>query len=65
MNQVATQSTFAPRNLPIATAIQWVESRFDVMNQRRKLRMLDDAALQDLGLSYKDALAESRKPFFL
>lgn len=65
MAHTATFSTFAPREISFAAAATWVATRSDVMNQRRKLRTLDDAALADIGLSFKDALAESRKPFFL
>lgn len=65
MAQTATFTTFAPRGFSFAAVATWVVTRSDVMNQRRKLRTLDDAALADLGLTFKDALGESRKPFFL
>ena len=65
MAQTATFSTFAPRRVSFAAVAAWIVTRFDVMNQRRKLRTLDDAALADIGLTFKDALHQSRKPFFL
>ncbi|MFD1157491.1 DUF1127 domain-containing protein [Roseovarius aestuarii] len=35
-----------------------------VYRQRRVLARLDDAALDDIGLSRDDALRESRRPFW-
>ncbi len=37
---------------------------WQLAEQRRRLGMLDDAALKDIGLSRADALQESERPFW-
>ncbi len=65
MSQIAVNSTLAPRGLSFTTIWAWAVARFDVIKQRRALRHLDDAALSDIGISYREALREARKPFWM
>lgn len=42
----------------------WLQRALEVSRQRRALYQLDDAALNDLGLSRADAWQEADKPFW-
>jgi len=46
------------------SAVKMIAHMFAAQNQRRALRNLDSAALNDLGLSYEDAKAEANRPFW-
>ncbi len=65
MAQTAKLTTLAPRGMSISALLEWAMARFDKINQRRALRRLDDAALSDIGISYRAAMREANKPFFL
>lgn len=44
--------------------LRWLGDRLERQRTRRALAALDDAALEDLGLTREDAERESRRPFW-
>lgn len=56
-----TDTRSAPRALPVLPSLF---AMIEVARQRGKLKSLDDRALQDLGLTRREALTEARRPFW-
>ncbi|MCI2400518.1 DUF1127 domain-containing protein [Aliiroseovarius subalbicans] len=55
----------APTQKPrMLSPLTWLADAIAVRRQRNKLVRLDDAALRDIGLSYRDARREARKPIW-
>ena len=48
----------------IAQTWQQLQRWWELAEQRRKLALLDEDALQDLGLSHADVLSESQRSFW-
>ena len=57
MAYVSTLPTYSP----IRISFDGIKTLFAVYSQRRALSQLDDAALQDIGITYAQAVAESRR----
>lgn len=51
--------------ISLAHVAKWVTTAASRQRTRAALRKLDDAALRDIGLSYREANNEARKPFFI
>ena len=61
MTQIAIHQTCKPAKRSVAS---WVVHALSVMRQRRKLAQLDDAALDDIGISRAEASAEADRFFW-
>lgn len=62
---VMAQRTYRQRLVTLVKKTWWQLQRWwQLAEQRRKLALLDDRALHDLGLSRADALQESERPFW-
>lgn len=48
----------------LATALTRLSTALQVKTQRRTLAQLDDARLEDLGLSFDQARSEAARPFW-
>ena len=56
--------THAAPHLHRRPVLSVLASAYELWRQRQALKRLDDAALRDIGLTRKDALAESRRFFW-
>jgi uncharacterized protein YjiS (DUF1127 family) len=54
----------AQRHVRLGNAWQQVQRWWELAEQRRKLALLDEDALQDLGLSRAEVLSESQRSFW-
>ncbi len=64
-----TASTYTAINAPVTSAksvglLTLISAMIATRKQRAALATLDDAQLQDLGLSYAEAQAEAARPFW-
>ena len=64
MSYTASQARPAACCTPMRKArlLPLLAAAYDVWRQRRALARLDDAALDDIGLSARDAHAEAKRP---
>ncbi|NOX40289.1 MAG: DUF1127 domain-containing protein [Alphaproteobacteria bacterium] len=61
MATIATLPRMAP-TLGVAALFRAVSGRISLRNQRARLITLDDQQLRDIGVTYIQALKESRRP---
>lgn len=61
MTYISVPGHARPNRQPL---INQLSRRFDLWRQRRALARLDDAALQDIGLTRKEAETEARRPIW-
>ncbi len=62
MTTCNTPARTFPKQRP--SVFRLIKLALSAQGQRRDLRQLDSAALNDLGLSYEDAKAEANRPFW-
>ncbi|MBE1283055.1 MAG: DUF1127 domain-containing protein [Rhodobacteraceae bacterium] len=61
MTYITDQHACTPRR---ASLLNTLRIAINVSRQRRALRLLDDSALDDVGLTREEAQAEARRPFW-
>ena len=61
MTYIANTCSTAPSR---PSLISGLTARLDAWKQRRVLRALDDSALEDIGLTRREANAEARRAFW-
>lgn len=64
MQAIALKTVHYPV-ISLAPVAKWIRKAAMRQQTRAALRKLDDAALRDIGLSYREARNEFRKPFFV